>query len=87
MNAPIPPVDVGCSLTVLGSSCSIPRPGRACSAYLIAGAGTRAVVDFGSGALANLRFYCEPDQLDAVVISHMHADHFFDLIPLRYALK
>jgi ribonuclease BN (tRNA processing enzyme) len=26
-------------------------------------------------------------QLDAVVISHMHADHFFDLVPFRYALK
>ena len=26
-------------------------------------------------------------QLDAVVISHMHADHFLDLIPLRYAIR
>ena len=26
-------------------------------------------------------------QLDAIVISHMHADHFFDLVPFRYALK
>lgn len=25
--------------------------------------------------------------LDAIVISHMHADHFFDLVPLRYGLK
>jgi len=24
--------------------------------------------------------------LDAVVITHMHADHFFDVIPLRYGL-
>ena len=26
-------------------------------------------------------------QLDAIVVSHMHADHFFDLVPFRYALK
>ncbi len=25
--------------------------------------------------------------LDAIVVSHMHADHFFDLVPLRYGLK
>ena len=25
--------------------------------------------------------------LDAIVVSHMHADHFLDLIPLRYGLK
>ncbi len=29
----------------------------------------------------------DPSQLHAIVISHMHADHFFDLVPLRYALK
>lgn len=27
------------------------------------------------------------EDLSAVVISHMHADHFFDLVPLRYALR
>ncbi len=34
-----------------------------------------------------MRKYADYDQLDAVVISHMHADHFLDLIPLRYAIK
>lgn len=34
-----------------------------------------------------MRRYADYDRLDAVVISHMHADHFIDLIPLRYALK
>jgi ribonuclease BN (tRNA processing enzyme) len=75
------------SVTVLGSSCSIPRPGRACSSYLIEGAGQAIVADLGTGGLANLRHYREPEMLDAVVISHMHADHFIDVIPMRYALK
>jgi len=74
-------------VTVIGSSCSIPRPGRACSAYLIDGGGSRTIVDFGTGALASLRSHFEPEEIDAIVISHMHADHFLDLIPLRYALK
>lgn len=43
--------------------------------------------DLGSGAFANLRQLVDYNRLDAVVITHMHADHFLDLIPLRYALK
>jgi ribonuclease BN (tRNA processing enzyme) len=34
-----------------------------------------------------MRRYADYDKLDAVVISHMHADHFLDLIPLRYAIR
>jgi ribonuclease BN (tRNA processing enzyme) len=45
------------------------------------------VLDLGTGALANLRRHADYDRLGAVVISHMHADHFIDLIPLRYALR
>ena len=74
-------------LTILGSSCSIPRPGRACSSYLIEDDGRLILLDFGTGAFANLRTYAAPDSLDAIVISHMHTDHFLDLIPLRYALR
>ena len=45
------------------------------------------VFDIGSGAFANLRQFVDYHRLDAVVITHMHADHFLDIIPLRYALK
>ena len=75
------------SVTVLGSSCSIPRPGRACSSYLVEGAGRALVLDLGSGALANLHRHRRAEEIDAVFISHMHADHFLDVIPMRYALK
>jgi ribonuclease BN (tRNA processing enzyme) len=75
------------SVTILGSSCSIPRPGRACSSYLIESRGRAIVVDLGSGALANLHRHRRAEQIDAVFISHMHADHFLDVIPMRYALK
>jgi len=74
-------------VTVLGSSSSIPRPGRACSGYLVEGNGSALVTDFGTGALANLRRVTPSERLDAVVISHMHADHFIDLVPMRYELK
>ena len=48
---------------------------------------TPIVLDLGTGAFSNLRRYVDYDRLGAVVISHMHADHFIDVIPLRYALR
>lgn len=45
------------------------------------------MLDLGTGGFANIRRYVDYDKIAAVVISHMHADHFLDLVPLRYALK
>ncbi|HEY5342019.1 MAG TPA: MBL fold metallo-hydrolase [Candidatus Aquilonibacter sp.] len=72
---------------VVGSSASVPRPGRACSCHLVRARGTNILLDMGTGALANLRLVMDYPDLDAIIISHMHADHFLDLIPLRYGLK
>jgi len=74
-------------VAVCGSSCSIPRPGRACSAYLIEVDGASFVVDLGSGAFSNVVKHRAAEELEGVLITHMHADHFLDVIPLRYALK
>ncbi len=74
-------------LIVAGSSSSIPRPDRACSSYLVDDGETPIVLDLGTGAFSRLRRHVDYDRLGAVVISHMHADHFIDLIPLRYALR
>ena len=68
---------------VVGSSASVPRPGRACSCHLIRARGTNLLLDMGTGALANLRIVMDYPDLDGIVITHMHADHFLDLIPLR----
>ncbi len=65
----------------------MPRPGRACSAYLVEGGDTAALLDIGTGSVAKLQLVTEYARLDAIVISHMHADHFFDLVPLRQGLK
>jgi ribonuclease BN (tRNA processing enzyme) len=74
-------------MRVIGSSPSVQRPGRACSCYLLRTRDSSVLFDIGSGALGNLHAAIDYPQLDAVVISHMHADHFLDLIPLRYGLK
>lgn len=73
-------------ITVLGKSPSWQDAGGAGSGYLIEGGGVRVVLDFGNGVFAKLRQHLDYVDVDAVVISHLHADHFLDLIPYSYAL-
>jgi ribonuclease BN (tRNA processing enzyme) len=65
----------------------MPRPGRACSSYLVRTPRAAVLLDLGSGALGKLQLAIDYRRLDAVVISHVHADHFLDVIPLRYGLR
>src|SRR5256885_14666982 len=46
----------------------------------------RSVVDCGNGVFSKLRRFRDYTRVDAVVISHLHADHFLDLVPFSYAL-
>jgi len=71
--------------TVLGRSPAIPNPGEACAGYLVEAGRTRVMVDIGPGTVAQLLRLCNPTELDAVVISHMHTDHFLDLVTMRYS--
>jgi ribonuclease BN (tRNA processing enzyme) len=71
-------------LTILGRSPASPNPGEACAGYLVEGGGARVLVDIGPGVVSQLVGRHHPDELDAVVISHMHADHMLDLVTLRY---
>lgn len=73
--------------TALGTSAAYPGAGNACTGWLIQQEDTNLLLDCGTGILANLQRAISLPQLTAVVISHMHADHFIDLIPLRYAFK
>lgn len=71
-------------LTILGRSPASPNPGEACAGYLLEAAGARVLLDIGPGVVAQLLRRNRPEELDAVVISHMHADHMLDLVTLRY---
>jgi ribonuclease BN (tRNA processing enzyme) len=73
-------------LTVLGKSPSWQDADGACSGYLIEEGDTSLVVDCGNGVFSKLRRYRDYGEIDAVVISHLHADHFLDLVPWSYAL-
>ena len=73
-------------ITVLGKSPSWPDAGGACSGYLVEDGDTCLLLDCGSGVFAQLRAVRDYLGVDAVVISHMHADHFFDIVPFACAL-
>jgi ribonuclease BN (tRNA processing enzyme) len=73
-------------ITVLGKSPSWQDAGGACSGYLIETDGTKVLLDCGNGVFGKLREHADYTEVDAVVISHLHADHFLDLVPFSYAL-
>src|SRR5947209_6865906 len=73
-------------VTVLGKSPSWQDADGACSGYLIAERDTHILLDCGNGVFGKLRRYCDYTRVEAVVLSHLHADHFLDLVPYAYAL-
>ncbi|MFL5887911.1 MAG: MBL fold metallo-hydrolase, partial [Solirubrobacteraceae bacterium] len=73
-------------ITVLGKSPSWQDIDGACSGYLIEEGETGLLLDCGNGVFSKLRRFRDYTKIDAVVISHLHADHFLDLVPFSYAL-
>jgi ribonuclease BN (tRNA processing enzyme) len=74
-------------LTVIGCSGSFPGPESPASCYLLEapyddGTGERTwrvLLDLGNGALGRLQQVVDPLTVDAVLLSHLHADHCLDL--------
>jgi ribonuclease BN (tRNA processing enzyme) len=74
-------------ITVLGKSPAWQDAGGACSGYLVEAAGLRLLLDCGPGVLAKLRERCDYAAVDAVVLSHLHADHIFDIVSYASGLR
>lgn len=70
-------------MTVIGCSGSYPGPDSCASCYLLEseweGRTWRVLVELGNGALGQLQRYVDPLTIDAVLFSHLHADHCLDL--------
>lgn len=75
------------TLTVVGCSGSYPGPDSPASCYLVEAVGMdggqtrtwRILLDLGNGALGALQRYADPLSIDAVLLSHLHADHCIDM--------
>ena len=75
-------------LTVIGAGPAYtddPESVGAC--YLIRHEGSAIALDMGQGAFARLASRIEPSRLEAIVVSHLHPDHFIDLVALRHYLR
>lgn len=70
-------------LVIVGCSGSGPGPDSAASSYLVRGTvdgrTTTLLLDLGSGAFGPLQGLVDPTEIDAIVLSHLHADHCIDL--------
>jgi ribonuclease BN (tRNA processing enzyme) len=73
-------------LTVLGKSPAWQDVDGACSGYLLQDGETTVLVYGGNGVFGNMRKFVDYVDVDAVVISHLHADNFLDLVPYAFAL-
>lgn len=75
-------------LTVVGCAPAYTqRVGRASSCYLLEHDGGAVLLDMGQGSFSALAQYRDVRQIDGVLISHLHADHLVDLVPLRHFVR
>jgi ribonuclease BN (tRNA processing enzyme) len=65
----------------------MPGPGSPASCYLVEHEGSTVVLDLGNGALGPLQRHTDIYRLDAVLLSHLHADHCLDMAPYYVALR
>jgi len=63
------------------------RLGATGAAYLVRLGGTAILLDLGQGSFPRLAALLDPGDLDAILVSHLHPDHFVDLVALRHFLR
>jgi ribonuclease BN (tRNA processing enzyme) len=74
-------------LTILGSNGTYPTPQSPASGYLVQHEDFSVWMDAGSGTFAALANHMDPPDIDAIVLSHAHADHCSDVLAFYYAMK
>ena len=74
-------------LTILGSGPAAPNPGGVNSGYLVRFDHTAVVMDCGPGTAGRIAQHVPVKSLAAIAISHLHPDHYFDLVAVYYMLK
>ncbi len=80
-----PPTSAGrLRLTVLGCSTAAPHEDWPAAGFLVDWGGTTIMLDAGQGTIRRLQRLMDPTHLDALVVGHMHADHYLDVVGLRY---
>src|SRR5690625_2742562 len=76
----------GMELTIIGYWGGYPARNGASSMYVLEKDGFMLVIDVGSGGLAKFQKYKSITDIDAVLLSHYHADHIADVGVLQHAV-
>lgn len=63
-------------VTFLGSGNAFADGGRSNACILLQAPGVSLLLDCGGSALPMLKRHADPNAIDAVVVSHLHGDHF-----------
>ena len=63
------------------------RAGATGAAYLVRDGDAAILLDLGQGSFPRLAKAIEPSRLNGILISHLHPDHFIDLVALRHYLR
>jgi ribonuclease BN (tRNA processing enzyme) len=72
-------------LTIVGFWGGYPKVNEASTGYLLEHEGFNLMIDFGSGVMSRLQNFVQPEELDALVLSHYHPDHVADIGVLQHA--
>lgn len=72
------------NLKVIGFWGAYPESNSATSCYVVSDNNKKIILDLGSGALSKLMKYENINEIDDVIISHFHYDHFVDVFPLQF---
>ncbi len=73
-------------VTIVGSGTSAPQPETPASGILVETESTGILIDCGQGVIRGIMPIRDPRELDAIVVGHLHADHYIDVVSLRYLL-
>ncbi len=74
-------------ITTIGFWGGYPAAKEATSSFLIQSNRTNILFDCGSNVLAEVQSYLSFQDLDRVIISHYHGDHFGDIYSTQHAAK
>ncbi len=75
-------------LTVIGAGPAYSdHAGSSGACYLVSEGGAHVLLDLGHGSFSRIFAYVRPTEINAVIVSHLHPDHFVDLVPFRHYLR
>lgn len=73
-------------LRIIGYWAPYPRALEACSGYLVSSDSAHLLLDCGHGVCSRLARWLPAEQLDALIITHFHPDHYVDLFAIRHSI-